>query len=233
MASSITASRHPAAADEVLSYLPECTQVEHRKGHIIYGPPRPSTHLYRVLAGTVTISNISENGDRVLLEILGPGTLFGHSGFIGCRDVWGEAAVLQPAKLMMWPIVTIEEIVMDRPRAGVILLQLFAERTADLVGRLESFSRNTIERRLASSLLRLSERLGVVVGDSAVKILPLTHGLLAKHVGSSREIVTHHMNRFRKLGYLRYSRQEIVVYPDLLAASLASPSDTRFAAANS
>ena len=117
--------------------------------------------------------------------------------------------------------------VMDRPRMGVLLLQLFAERAADLAVRLESFSLDTIECRLARSLLRLSEGLGVIEGESALKMLPLTHYLLAQHVGTSREIVTHYMNRFRKLGYLRYSRREIVVYPDLLAASLVRTSNAR------
>jgi CRP/FNR family transcriptional regulator, cyclic AMP receptor protein len=233
MASSLAAVKGPATTDEVLSYLPGSTTVEHRKGHIIYGPSRPSTDLYLVLAGTVAISQISENGGRVLLEIIGHDKLFGHSGFVGSRGVSEEAVVLQTAKVMMWPVRTIEDIVMDRPRMGIVLLQLFAQRAADLAVRLESFSVDTIERRLASSLLRLSEGLGVSEGESALKMLPLTHYLLAQHVGTSREIVTHYMNRFRRLGYLRYSRREIIVYPDLLTPWLVRTSNARVAAANS
>ena len=119
MASSLTAFKGPATTDEVLSYLPGSITVEHRKGHIIYGPARPSTDLYLVLAGTVAISQISENGGRVLLEIIGRDKLFGHSGFVGSRGVSEEAVVLQTAKVMMWPIGTIEDIVMDRPRMGI------------------------------------------------------------------------------------------------------------------
>ena len=233
MASGLTAVKAPPATDEVLSDLPGSISVDYRKGHIVYGPARPSTHLYLVLAGTLAISQIAENGDRVLLEIIGRGKLFGHAAFVGSRGVSEEAVALQAATVAVWTIGAIEATVMDRPRVGVLLLQLFAERTADLAVRLESFSLDTTERRLGCTLLRLSEQLGAGEGDSAVKILPLTHYLLAQHVGTSREIITRCMNRFRRLGYLRYSRQEIVVYPDLLAASLASPSDTRFAAANS
>jgi CRP-like cAMP-binding protein len=40
---------------------------------------------------------------------------------------------------------------------------------------------------------------------------PLTHELLAQYVGTSREIVTHYMNQFRKEGYLQYSRRGIVL----------------------
>jgi CRP-like cAMP-binding protein len=33
-------------------------------------------------------------------------------------------------------------------------------------------------------------------------------------VGTSREIVTHYMNQFRRQGYLRYSRKGIILYHD-------------------
>jgi CRP-like cAMP-binding protein len=45
-------------------------------------------------------------------------------------------------------------------------------------------------------------------------MVALTHELLSQYVGTSREIVTHHMTHFRRLGYLRYSRKGIVLYPE-------------------
>jgi hypothetical protein len=50
---------------------------------------------------------------------------------------------------------------------------------------------------------------------------PLTHELLSQYVGTSREVITLHMNRFRKLGYLRYSRRGMVVHRDALQEWLA------------
>jgi CRP-like cAMP-binding protein len=42
----------------------------------------------------------------------------------------------------------------------------------------------------------------------------LTHQLLAEYVGISREIISHYMGQFQGQGYLRYSRKDIVLYPD-------------------
>jgi CRP/FNR family transcriptional regulator, cyclic AMP receptor protein len=47
----------------------------------------------------------------------------------------------------------------------------------------------------------------------SIHLMPLSHELLAQYVGTSREIVTQHMNQFRRQDYLRYSRKGIVVYP--------------------
>ena len=41
----------------------------------------------------------------------------------------------------------------------------------------------------------------------------LCHEFLSEYIGTSRERTTMYMNQFRRLGYLRYSRKEIVLYP--------------------
>jgi len=46
--------------------------------------------------------------------------------------------------------------------------------------------------------------------------MPITHELLSRYVATSRELVTQRMNEFRRLGYVRYSRKEIVLYPEAL-----------------
>jgi len=105
---------------------------------------------------------------------------------------------------------------MKRPRLAVALLQILTQRTLDFTHRIEGFSVDNIARRLARSLLRFSERLGTVETDGSVRMSPFTHELLSQYVGTSREIVTHYMNQFRKQGYLRYSRKGITLHREAL-----------------
>jgi hypothetical protein len=88
------------------------------------------------------------------------------------------------------------------------------QRTIDFTHRIESFSVDNIARRLARSLIRFSERLGTPEDDGSIRMVPFTHELLSQYVGTSREIVTHYMNQFRRQGYLRYSRKGIILYRD-------------------
>jgi CRP-like cAMP-binding protein len=73
---------------------------------------------------------------------------------------------------------------------------------------------DNIARRLARSLIRFSDRLGTAEEDGSVRMTPFTHELLSQYVGTSREIVTHYMNQFRRQGYLKYSRKGIILYRD-------------------
>jgi CRP/FNR family cyclic AMP-dependent transcriptional regulator len=121
---------------------------------------------------------------------------------------------------MTWTNSDMADLVMKRPRLAVALLQMFAHRNAEFTLRIESLSIDTIERRLARSLIRFSDRLGTPEEDGSMRMMPFTHELLSRYVGTSREIVTHYMKCFRKQGYVTYSRQGILVHRDTLKTVL-------------
>ena len=206
--------------EDVLEYLPVSQARGYRKGQMIYGPDKLSTSLYLVVAGKVEISQIAEDGTDVLLEILRPDELFGESGFLDTSRPFERAIATEKAILMTWAISDIEDLLMKRPRLAVALLQILAQRNAEFTRRIESFSIDTTERRLARSLIRFSERFGNQEADGSVRMMPLTHGTLSRYVGTSRGIVTKYMSQFRKQGYVSYSRRGIHLYCDSLKTFL-------------
>ena len=117
---------------------------------------------------------------------------------------------------MAWEVSEMEELVTKRPRLAVALLQVLAQRNVEYGRRIESFAIDSVERRLARSLLRFSERLGTPEESGSVWMIPLTQEMLSRYVGTSREIVTFQMNHLRQQGFLRYSRRGIDVYADAL-----------------
>jgi CRP/FNR family transcriptional regulator len=168
--------------------------------------------MYLVVTGTVGISQIAEDGRELLLELVRPDELFGESAFLDAPRRSEQAIAIERVELMTWPISDMESLVRKRPPLAVALLQFLAQRNAELTRRIESLSIDSVERRLARSLIRLSERLGSPEEDGGVRMMPFTHVLLSRYVGTTREVVTQYMNRFRKQGYVSYSRQGIVLY---------------------
>jgi CRP/FNR family transcriptional regulator len=197
-----------------LAHLPCSSILEFKKGIMIYGQDQPSTSIYLVIEGKVKVSRLSDDGHPVIVDIYQPDEFFGESAFLGLPHRAEQAVALENARLMSWTVAEIEDIATRRPRLAVALLQIFIQRSLDFGERIESFSVDNIPRRLARSLIRFSERLGTPEEDGAIRIAPFTHELLSQYVGTSREIVTHYMNQFRRQGYLRYSRKGIVLYRD-------------------
>src|SRR6185503_7340496 len=110
-------------------------------------------------------------------------------------------------------------------KLAVVILQILVLRLLELKNRLHSLASDSAPRRLVHTLMQFSERLGQINEDGSVRIVPLTHELLAQYVGTSREAITLFMNRFRRQGYLTYSRKgNIVLRRDALAEWLRQPS---------
>jgi CRP/FNR family transcriptional regulator len=181
---------------------------------MVYNQDQPSTNIYLIIAGKIKVSRLADDGHQVVVDIYQPDEFFGESAFLNLPHRCEQATALENTKVMAWSTAEIEDLILKRPRLSVALLQILVQRTIDFTHRIESFSVDNIARRLARSLIRFSERLGTVEEDGSVRMTPFTHELLSQYVGTSREIVTHYMNQFRRQGYLKYSRKEIILYRD-------------------
>jgi len=164
----------------------------------------------------VKVCRIAEDGRQVVVDIYQADEFFGESAFIGSSNRAEIAIALEPTKVMTWSTAEIEDISMKRPKLAIAMMQLLVQRSVDFAHRIESFSVDNIARRLARTLIRFSERLGSRSDDGSIQMIPFTHELLSQYVGTSREIVTHYMNQFRRQGYLRYSRKGILLYRDAM-----------------
>ena len=198
------------ALEDPLAHLPCSSVIEYRRGQPIYNAEQPSTAIYLVIGGKVKVSRLADDGRQVIVDIYQADEFFGESAFLGLAHRSEQAVALEQSKLMAWTTTEIEDIIVKRPRLAVALVQIFVQRTMEFADRIESFSADNISQRLARSLIRFSERLGTEENGS-VRMTAFTHELLSQYVGTSREIVTHYMNQFRKMGYVEYSRKGIVL----------------------
>jgi CRP/FNR family transcriptional regulator, cyclic AMP receptor protein len=220
------AQRHP---EPVLTSLPGSTTREYRNGAAIYGPLDVRSNVHIVLKGVVAVSWAGVSEEEPLLEIFGPEELFGEGAFLDAPRVSGRAVALGDVTVMSWPAAAIAEIVQEHPRAGLALVAALVRRNAGHAARIESFSRDTFEGRLARLLMRLAELLGRPDGEGWLRLIPLTQAFLAGYLGVSREVVTLHMNRFRRKEWVTYSRESLRLQPALLrqvyeASATAAPS---------
>jgi len=200
--------------EDPLAHLPCSSIVEYRKGQMIYNQDQPSTSIFLVIDGKVKVSRLADDGHQVVVDIYQADDFFGESALLNLPHRSEQATAMEDTKVMAWSNTEIEDIIMKRPRLAVALLQILVQRTIDFTHRIESFSVDNISHRLARTLIRFSERMGMADEDGTVRMIPFTHEMLSQYVGTSREIVTHYMNQFRKQGYLRYSRKGIVLYHD-------------------
>ncbi|HWC95894.1 MAG TPA: Crp/Fnr family transcriptional regulator [Candidatus Sulfopaludibacter sp.] len=196
--------------EDALGYLP-CSSVQEFSRHLeIYGPDNPASGLYLVIDGRVKLSRLGD-GAEVVVDILQADDFFGESSLLETPSDAEQATAMEPTKVMTWTFPEIERLVAKEPRLAIALMQVVVRRSVGYTRRLESFSVDGTAQRLARSLLQFAERSGRGEEGGATTIAPLTHEVLAHYVGTSREIISHHMSDFRNKGYIRYSRKGITV----------------------
>jgi CRP/FNR family transcriptional regulator len=198
--------------EDPLLYLPCSRIVAYKRGQVIYDQEQAPVHLYLVIDGLVKVATALEGGEPVVIDVYQVDEFFGESALLRLPQGLEIATALLDTKLMTWTNTEIEEVIVKRPRLGLALLQMLVQRTIYFGERIKSYASDHTARRLARWLIRLSERLGRCEADGSVHMAALTHELLAQYVGTSREIVTHHMIDFRRKGYLRYTRKGITLY---------------------
>jgi CRP/FNR family transcriptional regulator len=212
MTSSSGGSATQKALVDPLAFLPCSTVAEFKKGRIIYEYDQPCENLYLILSGTVKVSRMVDVGGQLLLDLYRADDFFGDLALLNPSVTAEQAVAYATSSVMIWRTSDIEEIVMARPKLGIALLQSFGQRSLGFIQRVESLCFESIEHRLARSLIRFADHLGAAQPDGTVLMEPLTHELLSQYIGTSREVVTCHMTSLRRLGFLQYSRKMIVIH---------------------
>src|ERR1043166_5338935 len=72
MTSTTTPLGSSARRKDVLAHLPATITSQYSRRQTIYGPATSSRNIYLVITGSVGISQVTEDGRNVLLEIVGP-----------------------------------------------------------------------------------------------------------------------------------------------------------------
>jgi CRP/FNR family transcriptional regulator len=210
-----------------LIYLPRKGVTDYRRGQIIFMENQPSRELHLVVRGRIKVAMPCEDGAQTLVDILSTDDFFGESALLGAARHFERAIALDNVSLMSWTTSEIDAQVEREPRLGIALLQMLVKRGLDYEDRLQNFALEKTPERVIRAVLRFADRTGTRAEDGSLRVPPLTHQLISEYVGTSREIVTFHMNQLRQKGLLHYSRRGMQVDPralrDHLDAQIRQP----------
>jgi CRP/FNR family transcriptional regulator, cyclic AMP receptor protein len=176
---------------------------EFKKKETVFSQGDPGTNVLYIQKGGVRLSVVNESGKEAVVAVLGPGDFFGEGCLAGQPLRIGTATAITPTtalvieKKEMLRVLHAEHEFSDRFITFMLARNIRIEE--DLVDQLF----NSSEKRLARTLLLLA-RYGQE--DAPQKVLPkISQEMLAEMVGTTRSRVNFFMNKFRKLGMIKYN----------------------------
>ena len=176
---------------------------EFRRAEKIYSQGDPAKHVLYIQNGGVKLSVVSVAGKEAVVALLGPGAFFGEA-CLACQPArMGSATAITPTRALvidkdeMIRVLHEEQTFSDRFISYMLTRNIRIEE--DLIDQLFSSS----EKRLARTLLLLA-RYGEQ--DQPQRVLPkVSQETLAEMIGTTRSRVNFFMNKFRKLGFIKYN----------------------------
>lgn len=176
---------------------------EFRKKEMIFSQGDPAKDVLYIQKGGVRLSVINEAGKEAVVAVLGPGDFFGEGCMAGQPIRIGTATAISATtalvieKKEMIRVLHSEHAFSDRFITYMLSRNIRIEE--DLVDQLF----NSSEKRLARTLLLLA-RYGKE--DKPHGVLPkVSQEVLAEMVGTTRSRVNFFMNKFKKLGFIKYN----------------------------
>ena len=177
--------------------------VNYTKGQVIFSQGEPCHGVMYLQRGRVKLSITSSAGKEAVIAMLDAGEFFGEGAIAGqpmrvaTATATESTSVLLIAKHEMIRVLHEEHEFSDRFVAYMLQRNVRVEE--DLTDQLF----NSSEKRLARTLL-LVARYGKE--DQPEKIIAkISQETLAEMIGTTRSRVSFFMNRFRKLGYIKYN----------------------------
>src|ERR1700686_5212923 len=179
------------------------TIAEFGEKETLFSQGDPCKNMMYIQKGEVKISVVSQTGKEAVVAMLGSGDFIGEGGLAGQPLRMATATAVTPVTALvienkeMFRVLHAESTFSDR--FITYMLERNVRIEEDLIDQLF----NSSEKRLARTLLLLA-RYGKQ--DKPQRLLPkIPQETLAEMVGTTRSRVNFFMNKFRKMGFIKYN----------------------------
>jgi CRP-like cAMP-binding protein len=183
----------------------------YEEGAAIYRAGTPARSLYILASGRVKITRPRPGGSDVVVDVVLPGEHFGSLPSLGQQTYEDTAEALTVSCTLAISQPDLDRILRTYPQVALELIPMLAQRLVEARRVIARLSGDSVERRLAGTLLALADRAGHVHREGTLLQLPLTRSDLAGMAGATTESVSRTLSRWRRLEIIDSGRRWIAI----------------------
>jgi CRP/FNR family cyclic AMP-dependent transcriptional regulator len=176
---------------------------EVKRAELIYAQGAVAESIIYLQSGGVKLTVVNEVGKEAVVAILGPGDFFGEGCLAGQSVRIGTATAITSSTVLVIEKSEMLRLLHEQHELSDRFIRFMLARNIRIEEDLIDKLFNSSEKRLARTLLLLA-RYGKE--DQPHGVLPkMSQETLAEMVGTTRSRVNFFMNKFRKLGFIKYN----------------------------
>jgi CRP-like cAMP-binding protein len=184
---------------------------QYRAGREIYAKGSLGDSMMAVLRGTVKMTSVSPEGKEIVLNMMGPGEIFGEIALLDGGERSADAVARTDCELLVLLRRDFMPILERHADICILLLKILCQRLRQTSEQVEDVLFRHLESRLAKALLHLFESASMHSIDGSSNDLHLSQRELGNIAGGSRESVNKTLQSWHRAGLIRLGKSSIVI----------------------
>ena len=184
-------------------YNTRWTLSRYNENQIVYSQGDPADSIFYIHTGKVKVTVISKLGKEAIVAIRGPDEFCGEGAMTGAPLRLATTTTMSTCEIIRLETPTIIRLLHQDTEFADYFLAHLLTRTARIEADLVDQLFNSSEMRLARALLLLANY-GNDVGQEPIPV-KVNQETLAALIGTTRSRVNFFLNKFRKLGLIKYN----------------------------
>lgn len=210
----------PAALSRLLTRATPRRVVQ---GDAVFEQGAEATTFYLLLHGRLKVTQVTNDGQQVIVRVVHPGDLFGFARALARVDYPGTARAVVESIVVGWPMADWDAVVETNPRLAINAMQTIGQRLDEAHTRLREMSTQEVERRVAHAVLRLVEKAGRPAEGGTRIDFPITRQDIAEMTGTTLHTVSRVLSSWEGQGLVEGGRQKLTVTDAEGLARIADP----------
>ncbi len=189
------------------------TKKQHmKKGEYLFKQGDSEDRVYFIKEGSLKFVRITENGEEVIIEIVGSGEVIGETTLFR-EGVFSpvSAIVLEEANVCSIDSKSFERIITENPEISLQIIKNLSTRLYDTWEKITELNTQTIQEKVISFFIQLAQEQGEPCTEGTLIKIPLTQHEIASAVGASRVRVAQTLQDLIKSNYICRKRKHYIL----------------------
>lgn len=171
----------------------------------------PARVLYVLVEGRVKFTQVTAEGDQVIVRMSGPGEMFGAVAALGDEVHPASGEATEDCAALGWRSDVISGLLERFPRMAINVVRFLAGRVKEFQDRYRELATERVERRLAHGILRLASQIGKPVAGGTLIDLTLSRQDIAEMTGTTIYTVSRTLSKWEGEGIIESGRERVLV----------------------
>lgn len=181
------------------------------QGEFFFHQGDDAVMMYILLTGRVKLSQVSADGDQVIINYFGPGNGLGIIVALSNMFYPLSTEAIEPCTAIGWSRPTMQQLLLEYPRLALNGLNMIGRRFARLQERFQEMATEQVERRVARAILRLIRQFGRRTDEGVLLDMPITREELAQLTGTNLYQVSRILSKWEQAGYISTGRKQVTL----------------------